>query len=247
MTVTELSNEFDILYDNIASKNAPGIDLYEKSVYFTKAQLEIVKTHYSADNKYQKGFEGSEKRRTDLKELIVDYKASTIIDSTENISTQSKFFTIPDNVFLIINERATINSATDNCVSNKIVDVVPKTHDEFNIQIKNPFKRPDETLVWRIDYSKQSGSKNVELISPYEITNYHLRYIKLPLPIILTDLSGDDFAGQGLTIEGQSLPQTSELDDSVHAEILDRAVELAVRDYRESNLQNKVQLGLRNE
>ena len=247
MTETELSNEFDILYDNVASKNAPGLDLYEKSVYFTKAQLELVKTHYSMDNKYQRGFEGSEKRRTDLKELIVDNKTSTVTTSTRNISTQSKFFVVPDNVFLIIREAATINSTTDNCVNNKIVDVVPKTHDEFNIQIKNPFKKPDKDLVWRIDYSKQADSKNVELISPYDIVSYHLRYIKFPNPIILTDLVSGDFTGQGLSIEGQTSPQTSELDESFHAEIVDRAVELAVRDYRESSLQNKVQLDLRNE
>lgn len=247
MTIVEFSNEFDILYDNIASKGAPGLDLYEKSVYLTKAQLELVKTHYSIANKYQTGFEGSEKRRVDLKELITDYKGTVTVTSNNNISTQSKFFTIPSNVFLIVNEQATINSLTDNCINNKVVDVVPKTHDEFNVQIKNPFKKPDENLVWRIDYGTQLGNKNAELISPYDITNYHIRYIKYPSPIILTDISSGDFENQGLSIEGQTNSQTSELDQSLHAEILDRSVELAVRDYRESNLQNKVQLDLRNE
>lgn len=247
MNITEFSNEFDILYDNIASKSAPGLDLYEKSVYLTKAQLEIVKNHYNISNKYQEGFEGSEKRRTDLKELIKFYKSVDNIPSNNGISINSKFFRIPDNVFLIINEQATINDNTNNCITNKLVNVVPKTHDEFNIQIKNPFKKPDENLVWRIDYSKQSNNKNVELISPYEIINYNIRYIKYPSPIILTDLSSGDFSGEGLTIEGQTSPKTSELDSSLHSEILDRAVELAVRDYKESNLQNKVQLNLRNE
>jgi len=37
MTVTEMSNEFDILYNNIMSNQAPGIDEYEKSVFLTKA------------------------------------------------------------------------------------------------------------------------------------------------------------------------------------------------------------------
>ncbi len=32
MNIVEFSNEFDILYDNIATKGAPGIDQYEKSV-----------------------------------------------------------------------------------------------------------------------------------------------------------------------------------------------------------------------
>ena len=43
MTVSEFSNEFDVYYNSIATNAAPSIDLYEKSVYLTKAQLEIVK------------------------------------------------------------------------------------------------------------------------------------------------------------------------------------------------------------
>ena len=77
MTTNEFNNEFDILYNNIASNAAPGIDKYEKSVYLTKAQLEIVKEYNGLQNKYQKGFEGSDKRRTDLKELIKNYKSLT--------------------------------------------------------------------------------------------------------------------------------------------------------------------------
>ena len=33
MTNPELENEFDILYNNITSNQAPGLDAYEKSVF----------------------------------------------------------------------------------------------------------------------------------------------------------------------------------------------------------------------
>lgn len=244
MTIVEFSNEFDILFDNVASKGAPGLDLYEKSVYLTKAQLELIKTHYTPSNKYSKGVEGSEKRRVDLKALIKNYSGSDTITSTNGISEDSKFFSIPNDVFLILQERAVI----DICSTTKIVDVKPKTHDEFNTQIKNPFKRPDDRLAWRLDFSDQNGFQNVELISPYNIVSYKLRYIKYPNPIILTDLGGGgEFAGEGLSIDGQTTPQTSELHESFHPEILDRAVQLAVRDYDRSKLESKVQLDLRNE
>lgn len=244
MTITEFSNEFDILFDNVASKGAPGLDLYEKSVYLTKAQLELVKTHYSPDNKYRKAVEGSEKRRVDLKELLRHYNGTDIITSLNGISNDSKFFSIPDDVFLILQELAIINS----CSTLKSVSVKPKTYDEYNVQIKNPFKRPDSNLVWRLDFSEQNDFQNVELISPYEIVSYQIRYIKYPSPIILTDLSDNgEFSGEGLSIDGQTDPQTSELHFSFHPEILDRAVQLAVRDYDRSKLESKVQLDLRNE
>lgn len=232
MTTIEFSNEFDILYDNIATSSAPGLDMYEKSVYLTKAQLEIVKTHYSLYNKYKEGFEGSEKRRSDIKELVKHYRgAVTTAGTATNISTMSTFFQIPSNVFLIIQETAIINSLTNNCINNKVVNVVPKTHDEYNKQVLNPFKKPDENIVWRMDFSEQNNSSNVELISPFNIVEYNLRYIKNPNPIILINLDEDEFLDQGLTINGQTESQTSELSEQVHQEILDRAVQLAVRDY----------------
>lgn len=43
MTTQEFSNEFDVLYNNIMSNQAPGLDEYEKSVFLTKAQSEILK------------------------------------------------------------------------------------------------------------------------------------------------------------------------------------------------------------
>lgn len=243
MTRIEFSNEFDILFDNIASKGAPGLDLYEKSVYLTKAQLELIKAHYSPDNKYRKAVEGSEKRRIDLKELIKHFNNTSALISSNGISNDSKFFSIPDNVFLILQESAII----DSCSTHKSVEVKPKTYDEYNIQIKNPFKRPNGDLVWRLDFSRQSDSQNVELISPHNILKYQIRYIKYPSPIILVNLDDGEFSGQGLSIDGQITPQTCELHQSFHPEILDRAVQLAVRDYDRSKLQSKIQLDQRNE
>jgi len=58
LTITEFSNEFDILYNNIASNQAPGIDEYEKSVFLTKAQRQIVKAYFEGMlNKSVKGFD----------------------------------------------------------------------------------------------------------------------------------------------------------------------------------------------
>jgi hypothetical protein len=37
MNPTEMSNEFDILYNQVNSNQAPGIDEYEKSVFLTKS------------------------------------------------------------------------------------------------------------------------------------------------------------------------------------------------------------------
>jgi len=244
MTTVELKNEFDILYNNIASNAAPGLDLYEISVYLTKAQLEIIKEYNGPLNKYQKGFDGSDKRRIDLKELIKDYKSTTAIISNDRITStfQSKFFQIPNDVFLIKYEKA--NYTKNNCDIE--IDVVPITLDEFNESKKNPFRKLDKDIAWRLDFNS-TVSNTVEILSTEVITKYHLRYLKYPDPIILTDLSTNpEFAGMGLSIDGITSEQTCKLDKELHREILDRAVELATLDYKENNLQNKVQLNNRN-
>ena len=245
MSNEELKNEFNIHYNSIANKSAPSIDNYELSVYFTKAQLEIVKNYYdSLSNKKQKGFEGSEKRRIDLKELIKTNLSNTIVENYSNINVNSKFFKIPNDVFLIIYEK--INVKLLNC--EKLIDsnVVPVTHDEFNNNLNNPFKQPNKTKTWRLSVSKINEENYVELLNFNTLSNYYIRYIKYPNPIIISDLN-IDFPEENLKIDNLSTKQECQLNVSIHREIIDRAVQLALRDYKPSNLESKIQIDTRNE
>ena len=73
MTAQEFSSEFDLLYNNISSAQAPGLTEYEKSVFLTKAQDEIIKNYFTnvqGGNKYQQGIEDSEKRYADFSTLL---------------------------------------------------------------------------------------------------------------------------------------------------------------------------------
>jgi hypothetical protein len=246
MTTLEFSNEFDIYYNSIASNNAPGLDLYEKSVYLTKAQLEIVKNYFnSKGNKYQEGFESSTKRRDDLKELVTDYKGSTKLTTLIGIDLNSQIFEIPSNVFLPLQETGKVSSL-NSCINNTNINIKVITHDEYNTQKNNPFKKPNKDIIWKLDISSINNSKVVELISPYTITQYNLRYVKRPEPIVLTNLT-TNFLNEGLSIDGVSTSQTCKLSESIHREIIDRAVELALSDYKQNNLAIKTQLNSRNE
>lgn len=248
MTVQEFSNQFDILYNAIATQSAPGIDAYEKSVYLTKAQLEIIKNYYDPEsNRKQKGFEASEKRRADLKELIKPYSTNIAIDNNTKLHPSSRFYPIPNDVFLIIQEQVLIKS--QDCYNNILKKVKPVTHDEFQTQIDNPFKSPNHNVAWRLNVSKINNQKVVEIVSPYNVNGsleYKIRYIKYPKPIIIENLN-TVFPGEGLTVEGLNTVQECELDQEIHYEILDRAVQLALRDYKPQNLESKLQLDIRNE
>jgi hypothetical protein len=248
MTNREFRNQFDISYNAIASNSAPGIDDYELSVYLTKAQLEIIKNYYDPlSNRKQKGFEATEKRRRDLGQLVKDYKTIDTISNSFNISSEAKFYIVPEDLFLITNEKAKITS--EDCYNNKILKIKPMSYDEYNIQIDNPFEKPNEKEAWRLDLSNINNLKVVEIISPYNILGsleYQIRYIKYPKPIIITNLN-TTFPSDNLTIDGIFAETPCELNTEVCREILDRAVLLALADYRPQNLQVKAQMSQTNE
>ena len=259
MTTKEFSSEFDIQYDN-ASKGAPGLDLYEKSVFLTQAQEEIVKEAYSGYNTTGVAFEGSEKRRRQMSELVRDYRATSqapseqeqqeITDSNSgqrgpdtgadfvdmSLSKDSKFYYLPADLMYIILERVTLSD-------NRELSVTPVTHDEYNQSFKNPFKKPSKNRAWRLDLYAPGPYMKVELISTYDIEEYHIRYVKRPNPIILTNFESEpELSGMDLTVSGENTQKTSELNVEVHRDILSRAVEIAILAARENVLQNKVKM-----
>lgn len=90
MTTKEFSNEFDILYNSITSNQAPGLDEYEKSVFLTKAQDEVVKAYFNPrTNKTQEGFDDNERRQIDFSMIMksVKYRAMTVSTTTPPSAT----------------------------------------------------------------------------------------------------------------------------------------------------------------
>ena len=151
-------------------------------------------------------------------------------------------FEILDDVFFIIFEKVTLSS-TDSCLNGKDVMVKPITHDEYNLSKDNPFRKPDSNKVWRMDVATENNIKIVELISPSNISEYFCRYVSKPKPIILVNFEDDpETMGMNLTVDGLNVKTECQLNSEVHREILNRAVEMAIKTYRENTLQNNVQL-----
>lgn len=264
MTVEEFSLEFDVIYNSIASNAAQPVNGYEKSVFLTQAQEELVKNYYNPKgNKYFEGFEVTEKRRRDLDELVKNgVSTNWLIRNNESLLTfdtssnlNSRFFAINDDVMFIVAEKA-LMSSPQSCYNNKVVSVRPVSHNELSMNIHNPFKRPKE-FFWRIDRKKITGNFNnlipnqekrvVEILSDIEIgtpIEYRYRYIKYPNPIILEDLTQ---YGPNVTINGFTNIQTSELSSHTNREILNRAVELALEASGNPRTESKLQLNQRSE
>ena len=82
-----------------------------------------------------------------------------------------------------------------------------------------------------------------ELFAIDTISEYHVRYVRKPKPIILADFEeDDDISGMNLSIDGYNTRKDCELNTEVHRDILIRAVDLAVLTARENNLMTRVQV-----
>ena len=161
MTVQEFSDQFDVLYNNITSNQAPGLNEYEKSVFLTKAQEEIVKNYFSPKgNPKQDGFDDSPKRQADFSTLV-----NTVVP--EYLSGASKFdarsfaFAYPENVFLTLNEQLMDGSIP--------IVIVPISFDEYDRLMTKPYKFPPKYQAWRL-LTKTSTNISYQTTKTYTTT-----------------------------------------------------------------------------
>lgn len=226
MTTEEFSNEFDTLlnsYSNVEPfgkvPNTVEVDEYEKSVFLTNAQEEIVIDLYNGKNPFRDSFEKTEEIRRYLSDLIRTYTTSTKEEGYTGLSNKSVFFKLPEDLWFITYEAVNLKDDELGCMDGEGISVIPVTQDEYHRIKKNPFRGPNERRAVRLDLSE----KVVEIVSKYNIDTYLVRYLARPRPIILSKLPDD------LSINGVSDKTECELNPVIHRAILERAVKLAIR------------------
>lgn len=173
MTTQEFSNEFDVLYNNIMSNQAPGLDEYEKSIFLTKAQEELVRDYFNSRNvKNAQGFDDNQKRQYDFSTLLSNITLPDFIDTYRALfelksaiygttfDSRAKIYIAPSDLFLVINE-----SIEDS--AKRRYSVLPISYDEYNRLMLKPYGFPLKRQAWRIISDRTSslvgwGGKQVD-------------------------------------------------------------------------------------
>ena len=155
MTNSELSNEFDVLYNNITSNQAPGLNEYEKSVFLTKAQSQLVNEYFNnRTDGFGGGFDGSQKRQYDFSSLtrVANlFEVNTFkerISNLEKLDKRSKVYLFPHNYYLAVNEVLSDDS--------KQYSVIPLTHTEYQRLMLKPYNMPVKKAAWRMFTDKKN-------------------------------------------------------------------------------------------
>lgn len=237
MSAEEMSNIFDVKLNSYVNQRNYGnqqgdtdftCNEYEKSLFLTRAQEEVVLSLYSGHNStiypalniFMKSFENTEKIRRELASLVDGETVTTLTAvNTCAFDTDVKVYdvSIKNNAWFILYECCKYKKDDTECTPNYYVPTYPTTHDELNTILRNPFKGPNKRRVLRLDIDKHK----VELISRYELAEYFYRYLACPSPIITTDLP------PSASIDGFTTQNDCELSTSIHNTIVDIAVQIA--------------------
>ena len=207
MTNPEFSNEFDVLYNNIMSNAAPGLDECEKSVFLTKAQDEIVKSYFNPRlNKSQEGFDGNEKRQIDFsmitkvkkygsanfEEPLLDNKPNTkrvVLSSGDEAS----------DIMMFINEFADVaRGNAEEVTENKV-----RVYYEYNGNSEVPL------FTDRVGYTIESLTSDIQPSTTYfaEVNEYS-KGIHLIIDVYKDENHTEDVCTIKINISNESIPES---------------------------------------
>lgn len=222
MTLQDFSIQFDIFFNNIASNQAPGLNEYEKSVFLTKAQENLVLSLYTGKNSFGESLEQTEEMRRYLANLLSEASLTPLDEEIETgfflgMGNDSSLFRLPNDLWFITYEAVKILNE-DKCNDKTAIAVVPVTQDKFQRTKNNPFRGVNDRRALRLELDNNL----VEIFCKYPVSHYYIKYLKKLQPIILEDLTDD------LSINGCTKRTECVLHESLHQRILDEAVRLAL-------------------
>ena len=201
LTAKEMEYEAKVVYEALASADAPGYTSRQWSIILTQAQEKVVSEIISD------GWDSTETNRRIVAKLIsTRTKNSSAIFQHDELFENTYRVTLPTDYMHIVSDTA-----------NDKVRVKPVAYDYVLVNLKNPFEKPTSDLFWRV----ADGTRALIITDGTELSEYRITYIKRPEPIITRELT------ETTTIEGYTQANDCKLDPIVHRRIVDRAGRLA--------------------
>lgn len=245
-TGNEVRNLFITKYSSINSGVAPDINPYEMSIYLTEAKKQIIDTY--SHNTVATGIDQNERIKKHLSKIAISesFTSLSVFDTFSFKQNNAQFLQLPDYVWRVMYETAQFDA--EDCQGSLMGEIQPMGWDEMIRVLANPFRGPSDKRIIRVDVN--GGHL---LVSKYPLESYNIVYLKFPTPYIIMDLEefADEYGftdnqGNPLTIDGQTGLSLNELDLYMDDLIIDRAIELAKKDYEEGSLQAHIALNNRN-
>lgn len=249
--------QFDLLWNNIMSNQAPGLNELEKSMFITKAENELTLAWFNSvvlNNNVSEGFDASAIRQMNFSSLM---RSQIILDNSLSGSSNYAYsptdrraliYAMPEDLFLVVSEQVflyTLKSGTsytgeelkkisENDEPSAVRQVIPVSFSEYTRLMSKPYKEPLKRQAWRIVAAKQSADDTdlyaeIILNGSDRASNTLKAYsIRYVMkPEPVILTNLKEEYGDDVSIEGVQTKQTCRLHETTHELILQRAVALA--------------------
>jgi len=248
MDVQEMHYEVKLKLNKVDSQDYENLIVPEIDWYLNEAQNIFIKQRYGISNSKRKGFETSQKRIDDLRELVVK---GTIIPFATSLADINTFEAcLPINYMFYIRSRIDLNK--EGCGDKQAVSAVQVQHDDLNEFLDDPFYSP--SFEWEevpiVFMEGNSSDPDVPCDTGFVIgysdgtftlTDLRLDYLRHPVRISWG--GGIDNGGLSYTLPNgvtAALLTNCELAEHTHHEIVDLAVMIASGDLDHPNFQMKM-------
>lgn len=94
MTIAEMHTYFKVGVDKAESFNYPAFESEEIDYFLNKAQERFIKQRYGINNNKRQGFEQTQKRTDDIREVIMSNSSSTFTTDSDS-KPFAKYYTLP--------------------------------------------------------------------------------------------------------------------------------------------------------
>jgi hypothetical protein len=223
MTIQEMHIRFKLGLDKVDSFQLPNMLTEEIDLILNINIEQFVRTRYGLNNVYREGFEGIEKRRADLRSLVVTNYITTGINK---VYTGLYTYQLPDNFWFMLREQIGLTGTfcgkqvgnPNDVTSFKSVGVNPTKLDEIQERLDDPFSRPTKSKVLSTIennlYTVYTDGSDVGLIT--------MSYLKRPATVSLEDNIDCDLA------------------EHTHQEIVEQAVSWTLESIESGRFQTQI-------
>tara|TARA_R110000822_G_scaffold16329_9_gene55732 strand:- start:5425 stop:6171 length:747 start_codon:yes stop_codon:yes gene_type:complete len=240
MTVEEMQYDFKIKFNKLDSNDYRDFQVPEIDWLLNEAQEVFLKQRYGINNTTQKGFEGSQKRIDDLRNLVMKNVSLSPVTQVDTVSYEAEL--PPDYIFAIRVQSV----VTKTSCGDKTLVCKPIQHDDLSNCLLDPNYNPSyEWGEMPVVYGTLSDlAADANRIFGYTdgsftVTSFILDYLREPKRIAFPGgVPGNVYnLPNGLPV---GLPnQNCELPEHTHREIVDIATLIAAGDINHPGYQVK--------
>ena len=192
MNLRELKNEFEILFEDLATSGSKGLNDYEKSICYTYAQESLIKTLAERGN------------MKDIQELIkFNVDAS---GTSSHYRTGRKYSKVPN---LLVYLDSILKSTSKDIPAIEVPQTV------ISNMLASAYQYPPANLAYVV------VGEDTDIVFPplyFTTASFVTRYIIAPSPVILSALTGTDTI-KGLTAATAPILKDSYQDELVNAAV----------------------------